>query len=86
MLKQKAYENPECAVEARVILEIYNSHLTNEILPQESNITRFEKMILYHTKEYEIHKINHNINAFTLKAHYIKKTSSDQPFDCSMDS
>ena len=26
LLKQKAYENPECPVEARVILEIYNSY------------------------------------------------------------
>ena len=27
LLKQKAYENPECPVEARVILEIYNNYL-----------------------------------------------------------
>ena len=26
LLQQKAYENPECPVEARVILEIYNSY------------------------------------------------------------
>ena len=42
-------------------------------------------MILYHTKEFESHKNNHNINVFMLKAHYVKETSSDQPFDCSMD-
>ena len=36
LLEQKAYENPECPVEAGVILEIYNSYLTNENL-QESN-------------------------------------------------
>ena len=42
-------------------------------------------MILYHTKEFEIHENNHNINVFILKAHYVKKTSSDQPFDCSVD-
>ena len=85
MLKQKAFGNPECPVEAQVILEIYNSYLTNENLPQESNITDFREMILYHTKEFEIHKNNHNINVFILKAHYVKKTSSDQPFDCSVD-
>ena len=27
LLQQKAYENPECPVEVRVILEIYNSYL-----------------------------------------------------------
>ena len=27
LLKQKAYENPECPVEARVILEIYKNYL-----------------------------------------------------------
>ena len=85
LLKQKAYKNLECPVEARVILEIYSSYLTNQNLPQESNITRFREMILYHTKEFEIHKNNHNINVFILKAHYVKKTSSDQPFDCSVD-
>ena len=42
-------------------------------------------MILYHTKEFEIHENNHYMNVFLLIAHYIKKTSSDQPFDCSMD-
>ena len=42
----KANENPGCSVEARVILEIYSSYLANENLPQESNITRFGKMIL----------------------------------------
>ena len=78
LLKQKAYENPECPVEARVILEIYNSYLTNENLPQESNITRFREMILYHTKEFEIHKNNHNINVFILKARYVKRyTNAD---------
>ena len=46
LLKQKAYENPEFPVEARVILETYNSYLTNENLPQESNITRFGELIL----------------------------------------
>ena len=85
LLKQKAFENPECPVEALVILEICNSYLTNENLLQESNITDFWKMILYHTKEFEIHKNNHNINVFILKAHYVKKTLSDQPFDCSID-
>ena len=68
-----------------MILEIYNSYLTNENLPQESNITDFGEMILYHTKEFEIYKNNHNINVFILKAHYVKKTSSDQPFNCSID-
>ena len=84
LLEQKAYENPECPVKAGVILKIYNSYLINENFPQESNITRFGEMILYHTKEFQIHK-NNNINVFILKAHYVKKTSSDQPFDCSMD-
>ena len=46
LLKQKAYKNPEFPVEARVILEIYNSYLTNENLPQESNITGFGEMII----------------------------------------
>ena len=55
-----------------------------KIYPRK-NITRFGGMILYHTKEFEIHENNHNINVFILKAHYVKKTSSDQPFDCSMD-
>ena len=32
-----------------------------------------------------IKKNSHNVNVFILKAHYVKKTSSDQPFDCSMD-
>ena len=85
LLKQKAYKNPEFPVEARVILEIYNSYLTNENLPQESNITCFGEMTLCHRKEFEIHKNNHNINVFILKAHYVKKTSSDQSFDCPMD-
>ena len=81
-----AYKNLEFHVEAEVILEIYNCCLTNENFTQESGIKRFGEMILYHTKEFEIHKNNHNINVFILKAHYVKKTSSDQPFDCSMDS
>ena len=85
LLKQKAYENSECPVKARGILEICNSYLQNENLPQESNMTRFGEMILYHTKEFEIHKNSHNVNVFILKAHYVKKTSLDQPFDCSMD-
>ena len=55
LVKEKAQENPECPAETRVILEICNSYLTNENLPQESNITRFGEMILYHTKEFEIH-------------------------------
>ena len=42
-------------------------------------------MILYNIIKFEIHKSNHNINVFILKAHYVKKTSSDQPFDRSMD-
>ena len=42
-------------------------------------------MILYRTKEFEIYKNNHNINVFILKAHYVKKILSDQPFDFSMD-
>ena len=54
LLKQKAYENPECPVEARVILEIYNCYLANENLPQESNIARFGQIIFYHTREFEI--------------------------------
>ena len=58
LLKQKAYENPECPVESWVILEIYNGYLTNENLTLESNITCFRKMILYYTKEFEIHNIN----------------------------
>ena len=77
LLKQKVYENPECPVEARVILEIYNSYLTSENLPQESNITRFGEIILYCTKEFDIHKNNHNINVCILKAHYVKKKPSD---------
>ena len=85
LLKQKAYKNSECPVEARGILEIYNSYLQNENLPQESNITQFGEMILWHTKEFEIHKNSHNVNVFILKAHYVQKTLSDQPFDCSMD-
>ena len=42
-------------------------------------------MILCHIKEFEIHKNNDNLNVFFLKAHYVKKTSSGQPSDCSMD-
>ena len=42
-------------------------------------------MILYHTKKFEVHKNNHNINVFILKAHCVKKISSDQPLDCSME-
>lgn len=41
LLKRKVYKNSECSVEVRVNLEIYNSFITNEILQQESNITRF---------------------------------------------
>ena len=55
-----------------------------KIYPRK-NITRFGGMILYHTKEFEIHENNHNINVFILKVHYVKKTSSDQPFDCPID-
>ena len=62
-----------------------NSYLTNENLPWESNKTRFGEMILSHIKVFKIHKNNHNIKLFLLKAHYVKKTASDQPFDCSMD-
>ena len=40
-LKQKVYKNSECSVEVRVKLEIYNSFIRNEILLQESNVTRF---------------------------------------------
>ena len=54
-------------MEARVILETYNSYLTNENLPQGSNVTRFEKMILYYTKEFEIRK--NIMNVFILKPH-----------------
>ena len=56
-------------MEARVILETCNSYLTNENLPQDSNVTRFEKMILYYTKEFEICK--NILNVFTLKPHYV---------------
>ena len=83
LLKQKACENPECPVEALVILEIYNSYLTNENLPQESSIACFGEFILYHTKKLEIHKNNH-MGVFLLKAHYVKNILSDQPFGCSM--
>ena len=83
LLKQKACENPECPVEALVILEIYNSYLTNENLPQESSIACFGELILYHTKKLEIHKNNH-MGVFMLKAHYVKNILSDQPFGCSM--
>ena len=38
-------------------------------------ITHFGEMILYHKKEFEIDKNNHNINVFIIKAHYVKKTS-----------
>ena len=85
MFKQKACENPECPAEEWVTLEIYNSYLTNENLSQENNITPFGEIILHHTKELEIHKNSHDMNVFILKAHYIKKTASDQPFNCSMD-
>ena len=83
LLKQKAYKNSECLAEAPGILK--KSYLRNENLAQGSNIMRFGEMILYHTKECEIQKSNHNINVFILKAHYVQKTSWDQPFDCSMD-
>ena len=56
-------------MEARVILETYNSYLTNENLPQGSNVTRFEKMILYYTKEFEIRK--NIMNIFILKPRYV---------------
>ena len=85
LFKQKAYKNSECPVQAQGILEIYNSYLTNENLPQEINITHFGEMILYHTKEFEIRKNSHIVNIFILKAHFVKKTSSDLPFDCSVD-
>ena len=41
-------------------------------------------MILYHTKKFDSHKNSHNMNVFIVKAHYVKKVSSDQPFGCSM--
>ena len=56
-----------------MMLEIYSSYLTNENLPQE------------YKNEFEIHKNNHDMNVFILKAYYVKKTSSYQPFDCSVD-
>ena len=84
MHKQKPYENPECPVETFVILEIYNSYLTNENLLQESSIARFGEMILYHAKKFEINENNHNINVLIRKAHYVMKILSDQPFGCSM--
>ena len=46
-----------------------HSYLANENLPQESSIALFGEMILYHTKKFEIHKNNHNINVFILKIH-----------------
>ena len=84
LFNQKAYKNPECPVEAHVVLEIYKCYLTNEKFTRKV-ITRFGEIILYHTKEFEIHKNNHDINVFILKAHYVQKTSPDQPLDCSMD-
>ena len=69
LIKQKSYENPGCPVDARVTLETYNSYLTNENLPQRSNVTHFEKMILYYTKEFEIRKSI--MNVFILKPHYV---------------
>ena len=48
-------------------------------------------MNLSHTKEFEIRHnifviIRHNMNVFIiLKAHFVKKTAPDSPFDCSMD-
>ena len=77
LLNQKAYKNPECPVEAHVVLEIYKCYLTNEKLTRKV-ITRFGEITLYHTKEFEIHKNNHDINVFILKAHYVKKTSPDR--------
>ena len=41
LLKQKVYKNSECSVEVRVKLETYNSFITNEIILQEINVTRF---------------------------------------------
>ena len=70
LLKKKVYRNSECAAEAQAILEIYMSYLTNQNLPQESNITNFGEMILYHTKEFGIHRNSHNMNIFILKSHY----------------
>ena len=84
LLKQKSYGNPECPVEALVILEIYNSYLTSENLPQESSIGHFGEMLLYHSKKFGIHEGNHNMNMFILKAHYVNKILSDQPFGCSV--
>ena len=80
LLKEKGFKNPECLVEARVILEIYNSYLANANLPKAFNIMYF---VISHTKEFEIHQ--HNMKVFFLKAHFVKNTVSDQPFDCSMD-
>ena len=70
-LKPKTYGNPECSAEAQVILEIYINYLINENLSQESNITYFGEIILYHNKEFEIHKNSHNMNIFILKSHYV---------------
>ena len=56
LLEQRPYENPKCPVEALVILEISNSYLTNENLPQESSIERFGEVILCHTKKFAIYK------------------------------
>ena len=60
--------------------------------PNPRNETmRFEEMNLSHTKEFEIRHnifviIRHNMNVFIiLKAHFVKKTAPDSPFDCSMD-
>ena len=68
LLKQKGYENSECSVEARVILKSYSSYLINENFPQESNITRFGEMVLYHNATINnltfiknIHNLNVNV-------------------------
>ena len=42
-------------------------------------------MILYHTKEFEIHKNSHNMDVFILKACYVEQTVSYQAFGCLMD-
>ena len=52
----KAPVQPDCPIEVCLALDIYNTYLADEKLPEENNITRFGELILYHTKEFEIHK------------------------------
>ena len=84
-LRETAYKRSDNPVEVRLVLEAYNSYLKEEGFTDNFNhITRFAELVLSHTKEFEIHKNEHNVNVFILKDYYVKSTASFSSFDVSM--